>query len=82
MDALSGYVAAGVPIVAARAGGIPEAVRDDVNGLLVPPDDAAALVDAILRLAVSDGLRARLGDGIDGARGGLQVACLLWVTGR
>src|SRR5690606_4068884 len=35
--------AAGVPIVASRVGGIPEAVRDDVSGLLVPPNDAVAL---------------------------------------
>ncbi|AAU91854.1 glycosyl transferase, group 1 family protein [Methylococcus capsulatus str. Bath] len=42
--------AAGVPIVASRAGGIPEAVRDGDNGLLVPPGDAAALAAAIRRL--------------------------------
>lgn len=42
--------AAGVPIVASRAGGIPEAVRDGENGLLVPPGDAAALAAAIRRL--------------------------------
>jgi len=42
--------AAGVPIVACRAGGIPEAVRDGVNGLLVPPGDADALREAIARV--------------------------------
>lgn len=40
--------AAGLPIVAARAGGIPEVVRPGVNGLLVPPADAQALGAAIL----------------------------------
>ncbi len=55
--------AAGVPIVAARAGGIPEAVHDGVNGLLVPPDDSAALVEAVLRLAVNGELRTGLGAG-------------------
>ncbi|MGV2481583.1 UNVERIFIED_CONTAM: glycosyltransferase, partial [Salmonella enterica subsp. enterica serovar Weltevreden] len=35
--------AAGVPIIASRAGGMPEAVRDGVNGLLVPPGDVAPL---------------------------------------
>lgn len=55
--------AAGVPIVAAESGGIPEAVRDGVNGLLVPPDDPKSLADAILRLAVSDALRSDLGAG-------------------
>ncbi|MEW6039173.1 MAG: glycosyltransferase [Pseudomonadota bacterium] len=42
--------AAGIPIVASRAGGIPEAVRDGENGLLVPPGDAPALAAAIRRL--------------------------------
>lgn len=38
------------PVVAARAGGIPEAVVDGVTGLLVPPKDATALAAAIERL--------------------------------
>lgn len=53
--------AAGVPIVACRAGGIPEAVRDGVNGLLVPPADADALAGAISRLLTESGLAERLG---------------------
>lgn len=55
--------AAGVPIVASRAGGIPEAVRDGVNGLLVPPGDADALAQALHRLLDDAPLRRRLGDG-------------------
>lgn len=54
---------AGTPIVAADAGGIPEAVRDGVNGLLFPPGDAQALGDAIRRLLVNANLRVRLGEG-------------------
>lgn len=42
--------AAGLPIVASRAGGIPEVVRPGVNGLLVPPADTQALGAAILWL--------------------------------
>ncbi|HZP87819.1 MAG TPA: glycosyltransferase [Burkholderiales bacterium] len=55
--------AAGVPIVACRAGGIPEAVRDGVNGLLVPPGDVQALKDAIARLLDDRELAQRLGQG-------------------
>lgn len=35
------------PVVATRAGGIPESVQDGVTGLLVPPGDARALAEAL-----------------------------------
>ena len=37
----------GVPVIAARTGGIPEVVRDGFNGMLVTPNDAAALARAL-----------------------------------
>ena len=43
-------MAAGVPVVAADAGGVKEIVEDGVSGLLVPPGDASALADAIAGL--------------------------------
>ncbi|MEJ2292529.1 MAG: glycosyltransferase, partial [Deinococcales bacterium] len=43
-------MAAGVAVVAARAGGIPHIVRDGDNGVLVDPGDGAALADALKRL--------------------------------
>ncbi len=54
-------MAHGRPVVATAVGGLADAVEDGVTGLLVPPDDAAALREAIERLLGDSGLRARLG---------------------
>lgn len=54
-------MAAGLPIVATRAGGIPEVVHDERTGLLVPPGNADAMASAILRLLEDPALAARLG---------------------
>jgi 2-deoxystreptamine N-acetyl-D-glucosaminyltransferase/2-deoxystreptamine glucosyltransferase len=53
-------MAAGLPVVASRVGGIPTLVDHDVNGLLVPPGDAAALAAAITRVLTEPGTAARL----------------------
>jgi glycosyltransferase involved in cell wall biosynthesis len=49
------------PIVATRAGGIPEVVTDEDTGLLVPPQDDEALAEALIRLLQDRVLRERLG---------------------
>ena len=55
-------MAAGKPIVATSAGGIPEVVADGVNGFLVPPRDHEAMASAIVRLLKDPALRQRMGD--------------------
>ncbi len=54
-------MASGIPVVAARVGGIPEVVTDGRTGLLVPPEDPPALARALeLTLADADATRARV----------------------
>lgn len=50
-----------LPVVTTRTMGIPELVEDEVGGLLVAPSDAAALTDALARLAADPALRRTLG---------------------
>jgi glycosyltransferase involved in cell wall biosynthesis len=52
----------GRAVIASRIPGCVDAVEDGVTGLLVPPRDAAALCDAMLRLGRNAQLRQRLGD--------------------
>ena len=54
-------MAARLPIIAARAGGVPEVIVEDETGLLVPAGDACALGTGIVRLLREPGLGERLG---------------------
>lgn len=53
--------ALGRPVIASAVGGIPEAVRPEEDGVLVPAGDPIALARALARLAAGPGLRERLG---------------------
>ncbi len=55
-------MASGLPIVGTNVGGIPELVKDGVNGLLVRPGDCRALADAIARLASDETLRRNMAE--------------------
>jgi glycosyltransferase involved in cell wall biosynthesis len=59
--ALLEAAAAGVPVVACAAGGVPDVVEHGVTGVLVPVGDTAALRGAVLRLLAAPDERARLG---------------------
>lgn len=59
--ALLEAMAAGKPVVASAAGGVPEIVTDGEDGMLVPPGNVEALVKAMAALASDGGLRERLG---------------------
>ncbi|HET7368319.1 MAG TPA: glycosyltransferase [Gaiella sp.] len=54
-------LACGRPVVTADTPGARELLTHDVDALLVPPGDGAAVADAVRRLAEDAGLAARLG---------------------
>jgi glycosyltransferase involved in cell wall biosynthesis len=54
-------MACGTPVVTTGISGIPELVSDGINGLLVEPDDSAALASAITRLGSDRRSAERLG---------------------
>ena len=53
-------LARGRPVIGSTGGGIPDAVRDGENGLLVPVGDVPALAEALVRLASDRALAERL----------------------
>ncbi|HLS32262.1 MAG TPA: glycosyltransferase, partial [Brevibacterium sp.] len=56
-------MASGVPVVAARAGGLPFAVRDGVGGLLHEPGSVEDLTAKVSRVLEDSELRGRLSEG-------------------
>jgi glycosyltransferase involved in cell wall biosynthesis len=54
-------MAAGLPIVATRVGGIPEVVVDGYNGFLLSPGDIVGLAQRLMILAAEPGLRSLMG---------------------
>lgn len=60
-NALLEAMALGLPVIASSVDGVPEAVADGRNGLLVPPGNPQALAAALRRLVLDPDLRSRLG---------------------
>jgi glycosyltransferase involved in cell wall biosynthesis len=55
-------MALGVPVVASQVGGVAEVVEDGRQGLLVPPEDPAALAKAILAILEDPPAAAAMGE--------------------
>ncbi len=55
-------MAAGLPVVATRTGGLPEVVVEGETGRLVPPEDPEALARALADLLAQPDLRRRYGE--------------------
>lgn len=60
---LAEAMAARLPVVASRVGGIPEMITPGVNGLLVETEDVTGLAQACLQLLRDAAMRARLAEG-------------------
>lgn len=58
--ALLEAMAARLPMVATAVGGVPEIVRDGIDGVLVPPNDPAAAANAVQRLLADPDTASRL----------------------
>jgi len=54
-------MAAGLPVVASRIGGIPSVIESRSTGILVPPGDSWRLSEALADLIRDEGARRRLG---------------------
>jgi starch synthase len=54
-------MAAGLPVVASRAGATPEVVLDGVTGVLVPPGEPGLLAEALVELLADPTTRDRMG---------------------
>src|SRR6185436_5310793 len=55
-------MAAGKPVVALKAGPVPELVQDGINGVLAAPGDDAALAAALRGLLADGAARQRMAD--------------------
>lgn len=53
--------ASGTPVIATRLAALPEGLEDNVNTLLIEPEDVSGLIDAIVELAADEKRRARMG---------------------
>jgi len=61
-NALMESMARGVPVVATSVGGVPELVRDGIDGTLVEPEHPELLTAAMLEMLDKPDLRRRMGD--------------------
>ena len=75
-------LAYGKPVISTRVGAIPEVIKQDQNGLLIPPGDREALAAAIRAMAVPqtyatlcDGIAKNSADNIDLVRQRVKGVC-------
>ena len=57
MEACSAFL----PILGSNVGGIPEIIKDDINGLLIEPENEQQLAEALSKLISNEKLRMEMG---------------------
>jgi len=72
----------GLPVIVSDIGGNTEIVRDGENGLVVPPENSAALATALERLLKDQTLRARLAAAAKASSAGFSVDAMLAKTAQ
>ncbi len=65
-------MACGLPIIATRVGGIPEFVRDGIDGYLVQPNDPKAIKEAVIKLITDE---AKFFEMSKNARKNMETVC-------
>jgi glycosyltransferase involved in cell wall biosynthesis len=84
--ALMEAMSCGIPTIGTDAGGVPELIRDGIDGVLVPPKDPTGLANAIVALAddpnranaLAIAGRARIVDGFHSGRGADMLIRAIW----
>lgn len=73
--------ACATPVIAPRAGGLPDQIAHGETGLLFAPSDLDGFIDAVVRLADDGALRARLGAALTARRAaiGWDAAFAAWL---
>jgi len=59
-------MACGKPIIATKAGDMPEIIQDGINGLIVEPGNAKAMADALIKLVDNPNLMKKMGERSEG----------------
>ncbi|MBI5893793.1 MAG: glycosyltransferase [Deltaproteobacteria bacterium] len=75
-------MACGKPIVAANVGGIPEIVKHDINGILVPSKDYVSTANETIRILKDKKLAERLGEGGKKVAMGFSIKTMVEKTNR
>lgn len=87
--ALMEAMSCAIPTIGTDAGGVPELIRDGIDGVLVPPKDPAAMAAAITALAehparataLAAAGRARIVEGFHAGRGAEMLINAIWGAG-